>query len=173
MICFVEKTTTLIAENLSAIFLYPRFTPTSAPEAEQISFSMLNDAVFSGDTPAGEVSCVAESMAYQVSSEYVDCNLDLSCSLADEVADIAPIVSETADPEDVISVAGDLSEGSSSVFRFKEHVSPGFYVTVYGSCCTLRKTDDDRVGCAVYCSSALGFVPAGMELKIAIQSLKL
>lgn len=171
MYCFDYKTNVYIAENVSAIFLCPDFTPESAPVEERTFRSFSSLMLLSGVTPADVLSLDAEE-EYLISSE-----------LSEQIVSIAHIplcaddhiacAEEKFSSDEVISVAGTLAEGICPMFRFSEHISSDFHITVcsrefYADCPVRWKMRRN-----VYCCSVRGFVPCGMELKIRIQNFRL
>lgn len=169
MFCFTEKTYTEIAENVSAIFLCPDFTPETASCEEQMLFSTPVLASLSGDTPA-DVLMADEAVDYQINPECADLALGVSNAVE---AEIDACIPENINSEDVITITSDLSEDSSPVFRFLKHVPPGFYITVCNGDYLLLAADEEFAERSKYCCSVMGFVPSGMKLKIVIQSFNL
>lgn len=169
MFSFTEKNYTHVAENASAVFLCPDFTPETASFEEQMLFSTPVLASLSGDTPA-DVLIASEAVEYQINSECSDFSLGISNEVA--VEDVL-CIPENINSEDVISITNDLSEESSPVFRFLKHVPSGFYVTVCNGDYSVLTADEEFADSTKYCCSSKGFIPSGMKLKIAIQIFNL
>lgn len=171
MFCFEEKTNVYIAENVSAIFLCPDFTPEAAPVEEQTPDFLSVCMLLSGDTPADVLSDAAET-EYQIipdSCEKTCCTVQLPLSADDLIACETGVCSSA----DVISVSDTLAEEKCPMFLFRKHIPSNFYITVCNGDfyeCPMSSADSRD---EAYCSSVRGFVPCGMELKIRVQSFKL
>ena len=174
MFCFNQKTYIVVAENVSATFLRPenllQNAPRITPCEEKKLFSAPILASLSGDTPADVLIADAVEQEYQIKSGYSECSLAVSNPLDAEEDAFIP---ENIVSGDVITVGSELREDYGSVFYFKKHIPPGFYITVCNKDYLLSAVENVSAAYSKYCCSVQGFVPSGMKLKIVIQSFNL
>ena len=172
MYCFEDKTNFFIAENASAIFLCPDFTPESAPVEEHPCCScpavlMLSDELTPVDvlkSDAGEEYLISSEM-----SEHTVSIAQIPLCADDHIA----CEEEKFNSVEVISVRDTLAEGTCPMFRFKKHIPSNFYITVYSREFYGDIACNGTVCETSYCCSVRGFVPDGMELKIRVQNFRL
>lgn len=170
MFCFSEKTNVYIAENVSAIFLCPDFTPEAAPFEEQNIFSEPVCTLLSGDTPA-DVICVEHESEYSIVPDKSDEVLSIPYVKYCET-DTIGCSGEIFNSAEVITVQIELAE-NCPMFQFKKHIPSNFYITVCNGDfydCFPALAGNMSVN---YCCTCRGFVPDGMELKIRVRNFKL
>lgn len=171
MYSFQKRENINFAENVSAIFLYPDFTPEAAPVEEASNDFCSVSLLLSGDTPADVLSLV-ESEEYLISP---DCNTEtlIVASLPLCPDGFIACEGEKFNSEEVISVRNVPSEEKCPMFLFMEHIPSSFYVTVcsgdFYDCPFIGENGRE----VAYCCSVRGFVPDGMELKIRVQNFRL
>lgn len=171
MFCLNQKTNIYIAENASAIFLCPDFTPETAPFEEQMSIPHVVTECLPGDTPA-DVTCSDNAAEYRFLSD--SCENNLSVTSAEITADdMVACESQNVVSEDVISIENDLSEEISPMFQFRKHIPNSFYITVCNGDYLLFSSVVKSVEISKYYRSDRGADLCGMELKIRVQSFKL
>ena len=174
MFCFYNKRS-VVAENVSATFLYPEITPnptSSVLNDARNVFSVVVTAPVSGVTPTAANSAVNEGK-YIINQEVADfVSVSAGEFCADDYIDCEPSALEC---DAVISVKDELQEEPSPVFLVKKHIPFDFYVAVCDrnylplSAIVLPAGRNYRK----YCCSVRGFTPCGIGLKIRIQSFKL